>query len=369
MTSSTPSNGKTVLITGINGYIASNIALLLLQHGYTIRGTSRSPTAGTHLLSGAFANYQDRYTHYVVADITAPGAFDEAVKGVHGILHTASPVDFRLTTVDAFFTPAIQGNLSILNSAFHNAGPQFSSFVLTSSNAAIADRWRLPADHQYTESDWNLTGETIARESEAALLAGTGPFLPMVAYGASKAAAEQAMWTWRTQHNPPFSLSAINPSVVTGPPVSWPADPSGLNETLLPAWRIFSGLATSIPGGIGAMSYVDVRDVALLHEWCVSHPGESDGQRYLCTNGKGTPQAIADILRKHYPDREIVVGEPGKDYVADYWWPPGEASMVARKAYKALGVERFAIDFEKSILDTVRAFEERWPGEIRNRKA
>lgn len=368
MSSLSPSHNRTVLITGINGYIASRIGLLLLKSGYHVRGTSRSLSAESHLLAGAFAGYADRYTHYVVSDITQPHAFDEAVKGVHAILHTASPVDFSLTTVDDFFTPAIQGNLSILNSAQQHAGDQFEAFVLTSSNAAVADRWRLPANHAYTEADWNETGEAIARQSEKAAQAGTGPFLPMVAYGASKAAAERALWKWRDERKPSFAIAAVNPSVVTGPPVSWPESPVGLNETLAPVWRIFSGEATEVPAGIGGMSFVDVRDVALLHKWCIEHPKESDGERYICTNGKGTPQAVADILRKHYPERGIVEGEPGKDYAADYWWPVGEASMIASKAYGAMGVEKFAINFDQSVLDTVRAFEARWPELIKNRK-
>jgi nucleoside-diphosphate-sugar epimerase len=75
------SNGKTVLISGINGYIASNIGLDLLRKGYTVRGTSRSTSAKDDLLRGAFKGYESRYEHEVVPDITATGAFDKAVKG------------------------------------------------------------------------------------------------------------------------------------------------------------------------------------------------------------------------------------------------------------------------------------------------
>lgn len=75
------SNGKTVLISGINGYIASNIGLDLLRKGYTVRGTSRSTSAKDDLLSGAFKGYGSRYEHEVVPDITETGAFDKAVKG------------------------------------------------------------------------------------------------------------------------------------------------------------------------------------------------------------------------------------------------------------------------------------------------
>ena len=78
------SNGKTVLISGINGYIASNIGLDLLRKGYTVRGTSRSTSAKDDLLRGAFKGYESRYEHEVVPDITETGAFDKAVKGRSG---------------------------------------------------------------------------------------------------------------------------------------------------------------------------------------------------------------------------------------------------------------------------------------------
>src|SRR5271156_6722313 len=96
------SNGKIVLISGINGYIASHIGLQLLRKGYTVRGASRSASAKDHLLSDAFKGYEERYEHFEVRDITAPGAFNEAVKGVHHVVHTASPIDFSLKTIDEF---------------------------------------------------------------------------------------------------------------------------------------------------------------------------------------------------------------------------------------------------------------------------
>ena len=77
------SNGKTVLISGINGYIASAIGLELLKKGYNIRGTSRSVLSASRLLEGAYNEYTDagRIEVVMIGDMTAPGAFDEAVKG------------------------------------------------------------------------------------------------------------------------------------------------------------------------------------------------------------------------------------------------------------------------------------------------
>jgi nucleoside-diphosphate-sugar epimerase len=349
---------KIILITGINGYIAANIGLQLLQKGYTVRGTSRSFAAQDHLLSDAFKGYESQYQHAEVKDIIIDGAFDEAVKGVHSIIHTASPVDFNLTSVDAFYIPAVRGNLSILNSANSKAGPQLKSFVLTSSIAAISDRWKQPVDHAYTEDDWNTSAEAVARAD----------FTAPVAYGASKAGAERAMWDWQREYQPSFACAAINPGVVTGPPVTWPDTPDKLNTTLLPVWRIYSGEAKTMPPQIGGATYIDVRDVAAMHVFAALNPQKSAGQRYLATNGKGPPQAIADLLRAKFPERDIIEGEPGQGYLkGSYWYPEGESSAVATKAYKAMEVDRF-ITFDQSILDTVEAFETRWPGLAKNFK-
>lgn len=75
------SNGKTVLITGINGYIASVLGAHLLAKGYSLRGTSRKAASAEPLLKGPYAPYADRIRLYEVPDMTVAGAFDEAVKG------------------------------------------------------------------------------------------------------------------------------------------------------------------------------------------------------------------------------------------------------------------------------------------------
>jgi nucleoside-diphosphate-sugar epimerase len=75
------SNGKTVLITGLNGYIASVLGLALLEKGYSLRGTSRRSASTEPLLKGPYAPYADRIKIYEVPDMTVDGAFDEAVKG------------------------------------------------------------------------------------------------------------------------------------------------------------------------------------------------------------------------------------------------------------------------------------------------
>lgn len=149
------------------------------------------------------------------------------------------------------------------------------------------------------------------------------------------------------------------PGVVIGAPVQPPANPDDLNMTIKPVWEIFSGACADdhgLPATIGTGSVIDVCDVSAIHIWCAEHPSESDGQRYLVTNGRATPQAIADVLRRAYPDRKgFPADHPEKDYEADYLWSPHGMSIDASKAKSAL--ERDFIGFETSVLETAKAFE------------
>lgn len=71
-----------VLVSGINGYIASSINLKLLKEGYTLRETARTTKSMKALLQGAYKEYADRCKMIVVSDMTVPGAFNKAVKGM-----------------------------------------------------------------------------------------------------------------------------------------------------------------------------------------------------------------------------------------------------------------------------------------------
>jgi hypothetical protein len=88
-----------VLVTGANGYLATWVLKKYLEAGYSVRGTVRSLSKSA-FLNDKFAHYGDRFEIIVVEDITKDGAFDEAVKGVDTIAHTASPFHYKSTHPD-----------------------------------------------------------------------------------------------------------------------------------------------------------------------------------------------------------------------------------------------------------------------------
>lgn len=145
-----------------------------------------------------------------------------------------------------------------------------------------------------------------------------------------------------------------------GPPVQPPPNPSNLNMTLQPIWQIFSSPSSSspLPPKIGLATYIDIRDVSDLHIWCAENPSVSNGQRYLITNGRAPPQAIADLLRESFPERRNKIPgaeKSGEGYEVDYSFPKDSLVLISDKAKGALG--RNFVGFERSVLDTVEVFE------------
>jgi GDP-D-mannose dehydratase len=76
-----PRNGKTVLVTGINGFVASVLGQHVLSKGYNLRGTTRRLASTKSLLKGPYAPYQDRVKIFEIPDMTVSGAFDKAADG------------------------------------------------------------------------------------------------------------------------------------------------------------------------------------------------------------------------------------------------------------------------------------------------
>jgi len=172
----------TVLVTGATGYIGSNTIRLLLQRGYNVVGTARSPdneSKVSHLTGLTGASQRLRL---VKADLTDPASFEAAVKDVDHIFHIASPFISSPSDVKRdLMIPAIQGTLSVLRAATLY-GNKLKTIVVTSSCASIyhnADFGRTPQNKIRDESVWN----TQSNES-------------VLPYSYSKVLAESAAWTF-----------------------------------------------------------------------------------------------------------------------------------------------------------------------------
>ena len=202
---------RRVLITGANGYIAAQTVSRFLSAGWAVRGTVRdlsSPSAASLAAHFASAQAAGDFELVVVRDIKAPGAFDAAVCGVQAIAHLATPVVFDSGNVDYIIGTAVQGTLSILESAVKAAaqdeegGGSLKSFVMMSSVSAV--RMNIPGPVTFTEKDWNTRAEVEVKE------AGDKAFGHVI-YAASKVASERAFWAWVDEEKPPFAVTVLCP--------------------------------------------------------------------------------------------------------------------------------------------------------------
>ncbi|KAI1214755.1 NAD(P)-binding protein [Annulohypoxylon truncatum] len=334
----------TILITGFNGYLAGRVAELAMKAGYSVRGTVRNLDAGAEVQKALLGlGYGCRAEVVQVPDMTTPGAFDQAVIGCSAIVHLASPVK------DTFILPPaevvrmnISGTMGILESA-SKAGPKVKSVVLMSSVAANFDVPTQPGI--YSEENWNTTSEPAIAQlgSEAGGLH---------AYCASKTAGERAFWKFREERNPSFSMTTLQATYFTGPPLIPWTSPSQLPFSLA---NLFSLLSTKqIPGpSLLYENTVDVRDVARVILWSVLNPSVADGQRYLCAAATGGPQAMADVLNKRMPELGLSRGSPGEGYDEGYPSTSGDVAFDGRKAVEATGQDW--IPYETTIVDTAKA--------------
>ncbi|AEO56629.1 hypothetical protein MYCTH_45943 [Thermothelomyces thermophilus ATCC 42464] len=339
-----------VLVTGANGYIAGRTVEALLKAGYSVRGAVRRLQSAERTKE-ILSEYADKLEFVDVPDITAPGAFDEAVK-VDVVAHLASPISFDFTDPEPVLQNAVNGTVRALESAVKE--PKIRSFVLMSSIAAMLQQ---PDEQQYTytEADWNNWAEAAVAQMGKAT---PGPII----YSASKAAAEKALWGFRDEHKPSFTVTSINPCFVAGPALVPPATFGDINRTnrLIP--EVYSGVPLEEAGRKGALvHYVDVRDVARLVVFAVDHPEATNGERYLLAAHHSPAQAVADLLREAYPERAGIIhkGNPGEGYLPDYRFPPDGIVYDGSKAVRLTGQDY--IPWPKTVLDTAESVKHLFP--------
>ncbi|KAI1342703.1 putative cinnamoyl-CoA reductase [Xylariaceae sp. FL0016] len=125
----------TILITGANGLIGFRLVLAALSDGHNVRFTVRSEEKGMKVSENPAVKKLapgDRLSAVIIADLTAPGAFDDAMQGVTHVLHAGSPVPvpgYDATT--QIFEPTVKMASNILSSALQ--APSVKRVIITSS--------------------------------------------------------------------------------------------------------------------------------------------------------------------------------------------------------------------------------------------
>ncbi|WP_108125283.1 SDR family oxidoreductase [Saccharospirillum mangrovi] len=262
-----------VLVTGGTGYIAQFCILALLDAGYRVRTTLRTPQRQAEVLANlkvGGAEPGERLS-FVVADLTADAGWDDAVAGCSFVMHGASPTPTgEHITEDDWVKPAVEGNLRVLRAA-RDAGVK--RVVLTSAFGAIGVG-HPPMQRPFNETDWSDLNSRY----------------PVAPYQRSKTLSERAAWDFIAREGKGMELAAINPVAVLGPVLG-----ADYSHSVRLVKQMLDGQQGSPKINSG---FVDVRDVADLHLLAMTHPS-AKGERFVAITGHSVGLIdVARILRR-----------------------------------------------------------------------
>ncbi|KAI1116065.1 aldehyde reductase [Nemania sp. NC0429] len=285
--------GSTVLVTGANGFIGSNIADQFLKFGYKVRGTTRSPEKNVWVTDLFDRKYgKGKFDFIAVTDMAADGAFDEAVKGVSAVVHTATIFTMNPNPHEVI-PGTVKGTLEAMESAAKEKSVK--RFVLTSSSsAALIPK---PNDPKTVTTDtWNDETVTWVYRDP--------PYEPERAYpvyAASKTLSEQAAWKFVREQKPGYILNTVLPNMNFG--ASLDSVNQGHPSTSGRLAALFKGDISQLVD-LPPQYFVDVEDDALLHVAAVIHPGVESERIFAFAEPENGDLLLA-ILRKLYPGRKF----------------------------------------------------------------
>ncbi|KAL9619037.1 MAG: hypothetical protein Q9160_006292 [Pyrenula sp. 1 TL-2023] len=243
-----------VLVTGANGFIGSHVVLTLLSLGYRVRGTVRSADKGAWVSEAVSSRFPlAKFETVLVPDTLAPGAYDQAVRGVDGIVHVAGDMSFGHDP-NAVVTPMLNSLRGLLEAAKKYG---VKRFVFTSSNQAALNR---TFNKEFTikkEGTWNDDAVKAAWRPP--------PYEPdrtWDVYSALKTQSEQEVYRFAREENPPFVVNSVLPCFTVGPIVH-PQQPGSTGKWVMDFYRD-PGHSEPLRQ-FGASYYSDTEDVALLH--------------------------------------------------------------------------------------------------------
>lgn len=304
-----PASFNRVLVTGANSFYAAAIMEKLAKNGVVIHATVRSEAAKPPLE----ARFGSSIKVFIVPDITAPTAFEEAIVDCDAVFHIASPFRYKFTDAKHdVLEPAIRGALSALKAAATEASVR--RVVFTSSVAACINPVHPTGFHRpgyvYTEADWN----PLSFEEAATYKA----FPPV--YTASKALAEKAAWEFMEAEPRSFDLVCVNPCHTWGTYKQHVSSPDKMNATNSDLARLMDGVESDLPPTI--MPWMtDIDEVAQAHVNALYN--QSASGRYIVANSPFDFQQVVDLMHLHFADsdwiKNVPRGNPGKRSVGSHF--------------------------------------------------
>jgi dihydroflavonol-4-reductase len=264
-----------VLVTGISGYIASHVALLLLNAGYRVRGSVRSKAKSERVkLELRDAGADIKKLSFIEADLGNDRNWEEAVKDCTYIQHIASPFPLEQPSDREALVPAARTGAQRVLSAGFSAGAK--RIVMTSSMVSMMGKPGKGARMQVTEDDW------------------TDPdWRKLTAYAVSKTRAELSAWEYARVQGFESRLTVVNPGFVLGPAIG-----NTFGSSVELVRQMFKGEFPRTPKV--AYPIIDVRDVAQIHVAAMTAE-KASGRRLIAAGETLWLNEIASVLRDEFP--------------------------------------------------------------------
>ncbi|CAI9761980.1 unnamed protein product [Fraxinus pennsylvanica] len=262
-------------VTGGTGFIAAYLVKSLLERGHRVRTTVRDPENVEKVgflreLNGA----EDRLK-IMKADLLLEGSFDEAVEGVDGVFHTASPVlvPYDNNVQENLIDPCIKGTVNVLNSC--KKATNLKRVVLTSSCSSIRYRYDVQQVCPLNESHWS--DPNYCKDYN-------------LWYAYAKTIAEQEAWKMAEKSG--IDLVVVNPSFVVGPLLA--PQPT---STLLLILAVITGHKGEYPNT--TVGFVHIDDVVSAHILAMEENNASG--RLVCSSSVAHWSEIIEMLKAKYP--------------------------------------------------------------------
>ncbi|KAL4634245.1 hypothetical protein ACB092_04G186100 [Castanea dentata] len=262
-------------VTGGTGFIAAYLVKTLLEQGHTVRTTVRDPgDVGKVGFLLEFNGAKERLK-IMKADLRIEGSFDEALQGVDGVFHVASPVlvQYDDNIQETMINPCIKGTLNVLSSC--SKASSVKRVVLTSSCSSIRYRDDVQQVSPLNESHWS-DPDYCKRYN--------------LWYAYAKTLAEKEAWRIAKENG--MDLVVVNPSFVVGPLLT--PQPT---STLFLILAIIKGTRGEYPNL--TIGFVHIDDVIAAHILAMDEKKASG--RLICSGSVAHWSQIIEMLRAKYP--------------------------------------------------------------------
>jgi len=278
------------LVTGANAFVAAHVIEGLIAAGHTVTGSVRRTSAGEDLLV-EHPEWKGKVDYVLIEDYAKEGIWDEVfkTKNFDYVVHVAAPLLDNPANTDYdrdFFTPSVNGNISLLKSAKLFA-PGLKAIAITGSvNSMTTGMPNELIGKTFTNKDYHGITPQDARDAAN----------PYISYCSSKKEAELAVWDFVEKEKPAFAVTVLLPALIFGPPIQKVEKLGGFGYSSNVFYSLWNGTYEETPATTFP-SYIDVRDLAEAHIKALTTP-EAANKRFLIGGLSLSYTLIVETLRK-----------------------------------------------------------------------